>query len=87
MTGKARVRTKAASERLIRRLSSIKKLADEFELLMDVTLVKSNCNFANGLTRVPQRWFDSIKKGDEPAPPVPWRIQTKMYERRAISCG
>ena len=37
LTGKARVRIKAASEMLIRRLSIIKKLTDEYELSMDVT--------------------------------------------------
>ena len=55
-TCKVRVRTKAASEMLIRRrLSTIKKLADEYELSIDVTLVTSNCNLAEGLTWVPQR--------------------------------
>ena len=67
---KARVRTKAASEMLIRSLSTIKKLAAEYELCMDVTLVTSNCNLADGLTRVPQKWYESMKKGDELAWPV-----------------
>ena len=70
LTRKARVRTKTASEILIRRLGTIKKLADGYELSMDVNLVTSNCNLADELTWVPQRWFDSIKKSDEPAPPV-----------------
>ena len=51
---------------LIRRmLSTIKKLAAEYELCMDVTLVTSNCNLANGLTQVPQKWYESMKMGDE----------------------
>ena len=71
LLGKARVRTKAASEMLIRRrLSAIKKLAAEYELCMDVTMVTSNCNLAEGLTRVPQKWYESMKKGDELAQPV-----------------
>ena len=66
LSGKARVRIKAASEMLIRRrLSTIKELAAEYELCMDVTLVISNCNFADELTRVPQKWYESMKKGDE----------------------
>lgn len=56
LTAKARVRIKAASEMLIkRRLDTIKKLLDEYDLLVDVTLVISNCNFADRLTRIPQR--------------------------------
>ena len=39
LTDKARVHTKAASEMLIMRLSTIKKLADEYELSIDVTLL------------------------------------------------
>ena len=71
LSSKARVRTKATSEMLIRRrLSTIKKLAAEYELCMDVTLETSNCNFADGLTRVPQKWYESMKKGDELAQPV-----------------
>ena len=72
LSGKARVRTKTASEMLIRRrLSTIKKLAAaEYELGMDVTMVTSNCNLADGLTRVPQKWYESMKKGDELAQPV-----------------
>ena len=69
-SGKSRVRTKAASEMLIRRrLSAIKKLAAEYELCMDMTLVTSNSNLAEGLTRVPQKWYESMKKGDELAQP------------------
>ena len=71
LSGKARVQTKAASKMLIRRqLSTIKKLAAEYELCMDVTLLTSNCNLADGLTRVPQKWYKSMKKGDELAQPV-----------------
>ena len=55
LSGKARVQTKAASKMLIRRLSTIKKVAAEYELCMDVTLVTLNCNVADGLTWVPQK--------------------------------
>ena len=65
------MRTKAASKMVIRRrLSTIKKLAAEYELCIDVIVMTSNCNLANGLTRVPQKWYKSMKKGDELAQPV-----------------
>ena len=54
LTGKTRVRTKAASEMLIRwRLDTIIKLVKEYALLMNVSLVKSSQNKADQLTRVP----------------------------------
>ena len=66
-----RVQTKAASEMLIRRrLSTIKKLAAEYELCIDVTRVTLNCNLTDGLTQVPQKWYKSMKKGDELEQPV-----------------
>ena len=69
LTGKARVRTKAASEMLIRRrLSTIRELVTEYELSVDVKLVTSECNLADRLTRVPQRWFKSLKEEAEPEP-------------------
>ena len=49
------------------RLSTIKKLANKYELSMDVTLATLNCYITDWLIWVPQKWFDSIKKGDEPA--------------------
>ena len=67
MSGKARIRTKAASEMLIRRrLSTIKELVVEYELTVDVELVRSQANRANQLTRVPQRWLDVLRKETEP---------------------
>ena len=63
LTSKARVRTKAASEMLIRRwLDMIIKLVKEYVLSMNVSLVKSCQNKADRLTRVPQRWLDAIKR-------------------------
>ena len=56
LSGKARVRTKAASEMLIRRrLSTLHELAVEYGLMIDVALVKSHANRADPLTRVLQR--------------------------------
>ena len=69
--GKARVRTKAASEMLIRRrLSTLQELAAEYRLTIDVALVKSQVNRADPLTRVPQRWLDVLRKEAEPIEPV-----------------
>ena len=63
LTSKARVRTKAASEMLIRRrLETIRKLVTEYNLSVDAVLVTSNCNLADRLTRVPQRWYNAMKK-------------------------
>lgn len=58
LTGKARVKTKASSEMLIRRrLSTLKSLIEEYQLELQVTLVASGHNLADALTRVPQRWL------------------------------
>lgn len=56
LTGKARVCTKAASEMLIRRLDTIKKLVAKYDLFLDVTLVTLNCNLAD------RSIHDAIKK-------------------------
>ena len=62
LTGRTRVRTKAATEMLIRRwLNTLKKLVEEYDLTVDVVLFPSNKNMADRLTRVPQRWFTAMK--------------------------
>ena len=62
LSRKARVRTKAASEMLIRRrLSTLQELAAEYRLTIDV---------ADPLTRVPQQWLDALRKEAEPIEPV-----------------
>ena len=71
LSGKARVRTKAANEMLIRRrLETLKKLVTEYGLTIDVSLVPSESNLADQLTRVPQRWFNAMKEGVNPASPT-----------------
>ena len=48
LTGKARVRSKAASEMLVRRrLVMVKRLVDEYSLQIDITLVQSEQNLAD----------------------------------------
>ena len=71
LTGKARVRTKAASKVLIRwRLDTILKMVKEYTLLINVSLVKSSQNRADRLTKVPQRWLDAIKRNTGPVQPA-----------------
>ena len=58
LTGKARLKTKSASEMLIRRrIGTLKEIVDEYELAVDIALVASCDNRADVLTRVPQRWL------------------------------
>ncbi|KFD52624.1 hypothetical protein M513_06471 [Trichuris suis] len=58
LSGKARLRTKAANEMLIRRrVATIIALVEEYELQFSVTLVPSAENKADILTRVPHRWM------------------------------
>ena len=67
LSGKARIRTKAASEMLIRRwLSTIKELFVDYGLTVNMELVRSQANRADRLTRVPQRWLDVLQKETEP---------------------
>ena len=71
LSEKARARTKAASEMLIRRrLSTLHEFTAEYGLTIDVALVKSHANRADPLTRVPQRWLDILRKEAEPIEPV-----------------
>ena len=61
------MRTKAAIEMLIRRrLNTLKKLVEEYELTVDGVLVPSNKNMADRLTKVPQRWFTAMKMENGP---------------------
>uniref|UniRef100_A0A5S6PZB8 Uncharacterized protein n=1 Tax=Trichuris muris TaxID=70415 RepID=A0A5S6PZB8_TRIMR len=58
LSGKARLKTKAASEMPIRRrISTVLSLVEEYALQLSVTLMKSEDNRADSLTRVPQRWL------------------------------
>lgn len=58
LSGKARLRTKASSEMLIRRrVGTFTSLADEYDLSVDIALVPSSRNKADALTRVPQCWL------------------------------
>ena len=53
-----RVRTKGQSEMLIRRrLQVIQELIEEYELQLNIELVKSANNKADELTRVPKKWL------------------------------
>uniref|UniRef100_A0A5S6QJ31 Uncharacterized protein n=1 Tax=Trichuris muris TaxID=70415 RepID=A0A5S6QJ31_TRIMR len=58
LLGKARLKTKAANEMLIRRrIETVLALVREYQLSLTVTLVRSIDNKADRLTRVPNRWI------------------------------
>jgi len=71
LTGKARVKTKASSEMLIRRrLSMLKSLIEEYRLELKVSLVTSGCNLADTLTCVPQKWHRMVNGRELPSQEV-----------------
>ncbi|XP_043240078.1 uncharacterized protein LOC122390810 [Amphibalanus amphitrite] len=58
ISGRARLRTKASGELLIRRrVAIIRQLVIELELRLTVALVRSADNRADALTRVPREWL------------------------------
>ena len=58
LSGRARLRTKAQSELLIRRrVGVVQQLVEELSLTVSVTLVRSCENRADALTRVPRKWL------------------------------
>ena len=65
--GKVRLKTKASSEMLIRRrVDTIKALVDEYGLALDIELVRSECNRADTLTRVSQKWLGKSNGCEKP---------------------
>ena len=67
LSGKVRLKTKASSEMLIRRrVDTIKALVDEYGLALDIELVRSECNRADVLTRVSQKWLGKSNECDKP---------------------
>ena len=68
LSRKARLKTKAVSEMLIRRRIGIfQDIVNEYKLKVDIALVPSSANLADVLTRVPQNW---LKGFDDPHTPV-----------------
>ncbi|KAG0725027.1 hypothetical protein GWK47_039405 [Chionoecetes opilio] len=58
LSKKARVKTKASSEMLIRRcLETLRAIVEEYGLSLDIRFVSSAENKADALTRVPKRWL------------------------------
>ncbi|KAG0722885.1 hypothetical protein GWK47_043701 [Chionoecetes opilio] len=58
LSKKARVKTKASSEMLIRRrLETLQAIVEEYGLSLDIRFVSSAENKADALTRVPKRWL------------------------------
>ena len=67
LTRKAHVNMRAAGEMLVRRqLGTLRSLVKEYELTIDMKLVKSCQNRTDSLTRVPCRWMDLLKERKEP---------------------
>ena len=67
LSGKVRLKTKASSGMLIRRrVDTIKALVDEYGLALDIELVRSECNRADTLTRVSQKWLGKPNGCEKP---------------------
>ncbi|KFD63395.1 hypothetical protein M514_24416 [Trichuris suis] len=63
LSGRTRLKTKAASEMLIRRrMATILALVEEHNLNLGVTLVRFAENRADALTRVPRRWLTPTER-------------------------
>ena len=72
LTGKARLRTKAQSEMLIRRRVAVfRQLVTEYDLEATVALVPSAANRADELTRVPREWLQQSAASSDMSPPPP----------------
>ena len=86
LSGKVRLKTKASSEMLIRRpVDTIKALVDEYGLALDIELVRSECNRADVLTRVSQKWLGKSNECDKPTVAVcGGAIESLSDERIAI---
>ena len=81
LTRKVRMNTKAVGEMLVRQcLGTLQTLAEEYELTIDVTLVKSCQNHADCLTRVPWRWLDLYKEGGDPVPESYATMDSRLNE-------
>ena len=67
LSGKIRLKTKASSVTSIRRrVDTIKALVDEYGLALDIELVRSECNRADALIRVSQRWLGKPNGCEKP---------------------
>ena len=67
LSGKACLKTKASTEMLIRRrINTVKALVDEYGLSLDIELVRSECNRADALIRLPQKWLKKTNGSEEP---------------------
>ena len=65
LTGKSRLRTKAANEMLIRRrVNVVVELVKEYGLEMTIELIPSTHNKADVMTRVPAKWLKKEKKDE-----------------------
>ena len=69
LTGRARVRTKATSEMLVRRnFTILQQLIREDGLQVGVTFIASEQNLTDELTRVPKKFFELIRHRSDSLP-------------------
>lgn len=81
LSGRARLRTKAHGEMLIRRrIDIIRQLVGELELTLTVALVRSEENRADALTRVPKEWLRGPEVADGVPAGVPARTRSTDTE-------
>ena len=75
LTGNARIRTKAASEMLIRRrLGTLKTLVSEYNLTVSVELVTSSSNLSDPVTWVLHKWLVAVKLGAKRTTGSKWYV-------------
>ena len=95
LTGNARIRTKLASEMLIRRrLGTLKSLVSEYNLTVSVKLVTSSSNLSDPVTWVLHKWLVAVKLGAKRTTGSKWCVakgwngchplwwQTRSYPHR-----
>ncbi|XP_037082439.1 uncharacterized protein LOC119103095 [Pollicipes pollicipes] len=83
LSGRARLRTKAHGEMLIRRrIDVIRQLVDELSLTLTVALVRTDENLADTLTLVPKEWLRGTQVDDG----VPARILARTGGAGAVGC-
>ena len=81
--GKIRLKTNASSEMLIRRrVDTIKAFVGEYGLALDIELVRSECNRADALTRVSQKWLGKPNGCEKPTVAVCGGVIESLSDER-----
>ena len=86
LTGKAQLTTKASCEMLIwRRLATLAETIKEYNLVVDVVLIRSAMNKADALTWIPQWWLNSAWKRSKPLQQPCAAITHSLDSKRIMS--